>query len=133
MKNTLIDLHTRNMRRLNVVVVFAFCLFIGGLAFSISKLAAATDTEQLVAEKTVKGLIVSPDKKPIPGAVIIVQETKTGTVTDTEGNFTLDLQYFEEASLNLQVAMIGYESQDIDVKTAELPIDLGKITLEKEE
>lgn len=132
MKNTLIDSHKRNLRRLNIGILSAFCLFIGGLAFSISKLTAAPDIEQLIAEKTVKGLILSPDKKPIPGAVIIVKDKTTGTVTDINGVFSLDLRKFDEASITLVIAMIGYESKEVEVKTNKLPTDLGKITLKKE-
>ncbi len=132
MKNTLINSHKRNLRRLNIGILSAFCLFIGGLVFSITKLTAAPDTEQLIAEKTVKGLILSPDKKPIPGAVIIIKDTTTGTVTDVNGVFSLNLKYFEEASVTLKIAMIGYESKEIEVKTNKLPIDLGKMTLKKE-
>ncbi|PZX53302.1 carboxypeptidase-like regulatory domain-containing protein [Algoriphagus chordae] len=132
MKNTLIDSHKRNLRRINIGVVFAFCLFLGGLAFSITKLTAAPETVQLVGEKTVKGLILSPDKKPIPGAVILVKETTTGTVTDIEGNFWLDLENFNQETITLKISMIDYESKEIMVNTKKLPKDLGKITLKKE-
>ncbi|WPR74348.1 carboxypeptidase-like regulatory domain-containing protein [Algoriphagus sp. NG3] len=133
MKNTLIDSHKRNLRRINIGIVFVFCLFLGGLVFSISKLTAAPDTEQLQPDKTVKGLVLSPNKKPIPGAVIKVKNATTGTVADINGNFMIDLKNFEEASVTLQIAMVGYESKDVVVNTSKLPRDLGKITLEEEE
>lgn len=131
MKNTSIDPHKRKLRRLNIGIASAFCLFLGGLAFSISTLTAAPDTEQL-PDKTVKGLILSPEKKPIPGAIISIKETTTGTVTDTKGNFVLDLEEFEEATVVVQIAMAGFESKDVVVKTNKLPNNLGKITLQKE-
>ena len=45
----------------------------------------------------------------------------------------LNLKYFEEASVTLQIAMVGYESKDVMINTNKLPHDLGKITLKKEE
>ncbi|MEB2776695.1 carboxypeptidase-like regulatory domain-containing protein [Algoriphagus sp. D3-2-R+10] len=132
MKNTLDDSHKRYLRKLRVGFLTILCLFIGGLAFSISKLTAAPDTGKHISEKTVKGLILSPEKKPIPGAVINVKDTTTGTVTDVDGVFSMDLQYFEEETVILKISMIDYESTEVVVKTNKLPKDLGKITLQKE-
>ncbi|RAI87069.1 carboxypeptidase-like regulatory domain-containing protein [Algoriphagus yeomjeoni] len=132
MKNTSIDSHKRKLRRINIGVIVSFCLFLGGLAFSISKLTAAPDTEQVEYEKTVKGLIVSSENKPIPGAVIKVKDATTGTVANIEGNFWLDLEKFNEETVTLKISMIDYESTEMLVNTKKLPKDLGKITLKKE-
>ncbi|MBN3580886.1 carboxypeptidase-like regulatory domain-containing protein [Algoriphagus aestuarii] len=77
-------------------------------------------------------MVLSQDKKPIPGAIIIVKETTTGTVTDIKGNFSLDLKSFEEENLTLKISMIDYESTEVIVKKSELPLNVGKITLNKE-
>ncbi|SFU04700.1 CarboxypepD_reg-like domain-containing protein [Algoriphagus locisalis] len=132
MKNTLKDPHKRKLRRLNIGIFTAFCLFLGGLAFSISHLTAAPDTEQLRPDKKVKGLILSPDKKPIPGTVIKVKDATTGTVADINGNFYLDLEYFDQEEVTLIISMIDYQSKEVVVNTKKLPKDLGKITLPKE-
>lgn len=132
MKNTLKKSHKRYLRKLNISITAALCLFIGGLAFSFSQLTAAPDSERLISDKTVKGLIHSPDKKPIPGAVIIVKDTDNGTVTDINGRFMMDLEKFKDETVTLEISMIDYESTEIVVKTSKLPKDLGKITLKKE-
>lgn len=132
MKNTLNISHKHYLRKLRVGFLTVLCLFIGGLAFSISKLTAAPDIGKHISEKTVKGLILSPEKKPIPGAVIIVKDTTTGTVTDTNGVFTMNLQDFEVENVTLKISMPDYESTEVVVKTNKLPKDLGKITLQKE-
>lgn len=132
MKNTLINSHKRYQRKLKISFLTALFLFIGGFAFSISKLASATDSEEISAKKTVKGLILSSDKKPIPGTIILVKETTTGTVTDIEGNFMLHLKKFNEETITLKISMIDYESIEVTVKTNKLPLDLGTITLKKE-
>ncbi|WP_192348109.1 carboxypeptidase-like regulatory domain-containing protein [Algoriphagus sp. Y33] len=132
MKNTLDNSHKRYQRKLRVGFLTAICLFIGGIAFSISKLTAAPDAGQLIADKTVKGLILTPERKPIPGAVILVKDTTTGTVTDINGVFTMDLQYFKEENVTLKISMVDYESIEMVVNTNKLPKELGKITLQKE-
>lgn len=132
MKDTLEQSHKRYRIKLNLGIIAAFFLFLGGLAFSISKLTAAPENEELIAGKTVKGMVLSQDKKPIPGAIIIVKETTTGTVTDIKGNFSLDLKSFEEENLTIKISMIDYESTEVIVKKSELPLNVGKITLNKE-
>lgn len=132
MENTLVDSHKRYQRKVKIGFLTALLIFIGGFAFSISKLTSTADTEELIDKKTVKGLILSPDKKPIPGAVILVKETTTGTVTDIEGNFWLDLEKFAQETITLKISMIDYQSTEIWVNTKKLPKDLGKITLKKE-
>lgn len=132
MKNTLTRSHKRYLRRLNIGIACAFCLFLGGLAFSVTNLSATPENEQLKPDKTVKGIILSADKKPMPGVVIKVKNSTTGTVTDINGVFSLDLKKFEEASLTLEISMVNYESKEVVIKTDKLPEDLGKITLKKE-
>lgn len=131
MKKTLIESQKIKLRRLTMGILSIFILFLGGVIFSATQLTAATEKE-LKSDKTVKGLILSPDKKPIPGAVIIVKDTDTGTVADVNGVFSMDLQYFEEESVTLTISMTDYESTEVVVKTNKLPKDLGKITLQKE-
>ncbi|WP_057939648.1 carboxypeptidase-like regulatory domain-containing protein [Algoriphagus resistens] len=131
MKKTLIESQKIKLRRLTMGILSIFILFLGGVIFSATQLTAATEKE-LKSDKTVKGLILSPDKKPIPGAVIIVKDTDTGTVADIDGVFSMDLQYFEEESVTLTISMTEYESTEVVVKTNKLPKDLGKITLQKE-
>lgn len=132
MKNTSNDPPKLKLRKMKIGILSVLILFLGGIAFSISKLTAATENEQLIAEKTVKGIVLTQDKKPIPGAIILVKESTTGTATDIEGNFSLDLKYFEEETLILKISMIDYESKEVVVNTKKLPKDLGKITLTKE-
>lgn len=71
---------------------------------------------------TVKGKIVDEKGQPIPGATIAVKGTTKGTVTDTDGNFSLPVP----SDATLQISFIGYKSMDVAVggKT-----ELGNITL----
>lgn len=67
-----------------------------------------------VAEtKVIKGNIVDNNGDPIIGANIRVKGTSTGTISDIDGNFTLEID--ENAQL-LEVSYIGYETRDIPLK-----------------
>ncbi len=60
---------------------------------------------------TVSGKILSEESEPLPGANVIIKGTTRGTVTDTEGNYTLNAP--EDAILVF--SYVGYETQEIAV------------------
>ena len=67
------------------------------------------------AQHTVSGTIVdgSDNEEPLIGATVQVPGTSTGTVADLDGNFTITLP---EGKHILQVSMIGYKTQVLNVK-----------------
>ena len=63
-------------------------------------------------EKTITGNITSQeDGTPLPGVNILVKGTTTGTVTDTDGNYVLNVP--ENASI--AYSMIGFVPQEVAV------------------
>ncbi|MBB6327154.1 hypothetical protein FHS59_002782 [Algoriphagus iocasae] len=131
MKNTLENSRKIYLRNLQIGVVTAVCLILGVLIFSASSLNAAPEKEVAMEGKIATGLILSADKKPIPGAIILVKDTTTGTVTDIGGKFYIDLKNFDQEEVTLKISMIDYETQEIVVNTKKLPKNLGKIILTK--
>ncbi|WP_035916704.1 SusC/RagA family TonB-linked outer membrane protein [Flavimarina sp. Hel_I_48] len=70
-------------------------------------------------DKTITGIVVSAsDKTPIPGVNVLIKGTTEGTVTDFDGNFTI------EAGDN-DILILSY----IGFKTKEFPVD-GKSNLD---
>lgn len=130
MKETLITSKLSSFGNSKTGILVLLFVLLGMATTSCSKSTAGRD--ELKVDKIVSGIILSPDKKPIPGAVIIIKDTTTGTVTDIKGNFSMDLKEFEEATVTLKISMIDYESKEVEVKTNKLPTDLGKIILQKE-
>ena len=61
-------------------------------------------------DKTITGKVVDDNGEPIIGANIIVENTSHGTVTDVNGNFTLNVA----KDANIQITFIGYLSQTIN-------------------
>lgn len=60
---------------------------------------------------TLKGTIVDENDLPIIGANVLVKGTTNGTITDVDGNFSLDV---ENGNI-LHISYIGYADQEIKV------------------
>ncbi|MGL4806984.1 MAG: carboxypeptidase-like regulatory domain-containing protein, partial [Bacteroidales bacterium] len=61
---------------------------------------------------SVSGVVTDEKGEPIIGATIVVKGQATGTVTDFDGNFTLEVP----KNATLTISYMGYTPQDISVK-----------------
>ena len=61
------------------------------------------------AQSTVKGTVKDASGEPIIGASVLVNGTTEGTVTDLDGNFTLDVK----PGATLTISYIGYKKQEV--------------------
>jgi len=59
-------------------------------------------------------VIASSDETPLPGVNILVKGTSTGTVSDIDGNF--QLQVPADDSSVLQFAYVGYTTEELEVR-----------------
>lgn len=74
--------------------------------------AAMLVSASLAAQNlTVKGVVKDSDGAPLPGATVYVPGTTIGTVTDAQGNFSLQVN----ANTDVEVSFLGYGSQIIKV------------------
>lgn len=85
--------------------------FFHGKKFLLTTLLLAVIfTMPLFAQnKRINGTIVDSNKEPIIGANVQVKGTTVGTITDLDGNFTLDAPQ----SGTLVISFIGYKTQEI--------------------
>lgn len=60
----------------------------------------------------VKGIVIDSNKEPIPGASVIVKGTRTGSSTNIEGEFNLEV---EGDKVDLEVSFIGMKKQIVHV------------------
>lgn len=58
------------------------------------------------------GKIVDENKDPIAGATVVVKGTKTGTIADLNGEFSL---HVDAPEVSLLFSFIGYETKEIEV------------------
>lgn len=64
------------------------------------------------AQKTVTGNITGEDGEPMPGVTVIVKGTTNGTVSNTDGNYSIQVP---DNSSVLVFSFIGMKSQEIEV------------------
>ncbi len=65
------------------------------------------------AQTTVTGTVVDQNNEPVPGTNLVIVGKAVGTVTDFDGNFTLQTE--EEPPFKLHVTSIGYSDATVDV------------------
>ncbi len=65
-------------------------------------------------EQVVQGTITSADEGPLAGVNVVVKGTTTGTITDINGLYRLDLPADVENPV-LVVSYIGFETQEIEI------------------
>ena len=89
------------------------------LAFSNPFSGGSIFEDQIVLTENnpVKGKVTAEDTgKPLPGVNIIIKGTSAGTITDINGEFSLDI---EEENITLFVAFMGYETLVAEAKKGE--------------
>ena len=72
---------------------------------------STTSTVPIGQKKTVKGQVVDAAGIPVIGANIVAKGTTNGTITDIDGNFSLEVT---EGTI-LTVSYIGFANQEIKV------------------
>ena len=76
------------------------------IAFQISALF-------IYAQENINGKINDQNGLPLIGANIVVENTTTGTNTDVNGKFTLEV---DKLPVNIMVTYIGFQPKTIEVK-----------------
>ncbi len=71
-----------------------------------------TGTSGIFAQITVTGTVTDTDRQAVAGANVVVKGTTTGTMTDINGKFSLNVP---SSSSVITISFIGYVAQDIVV------------------
>ena len=69
------------------------------------------ETSIVQQTSTVNGKITDSNGEPIIGASVVVKGTTNGTITDFDGNFTLEIP----AKATLVISYVGYKTQEVAV------------------
>ena len=85
-----------------------------GAANAVTPLNHSEIVSSILQEKVLTGQVLDVNGEPVIGANVIVKGTTNGTITDLDGNFTLNVP----ETCTIQVSFIGYVSQDIKVAAA---------------
>lgn len=92
-----------------------------GVAMTSQTLMAASTAQIVQQAGVVKGQVLDANGEPIIGATVKVQGQKGGTVTDLDGNFSIDAA----KGATLEVSYIGYKTQV--VKAGSGPVNVTMV------
>ena len=82
---------------------------------------AKTDGSQVVNQtRPVKGVVLDEFGEPMVGVSVVIKGTTTGTITNLDGEFTLDAP----AGATLHISYIGYLAQDVKTTGQALKVSL---------
>lgn len=76
-----------------------------------SVFADVNEVQSVMQTGTVKGQVVDANGEPIIGASVLVKGTTNGTITDFDGNFSLN----DASKGTLVISYIGYQTQEVPV------------------
>ncbi len=96
------------MKMTKLFAAFAAAALLMG---STSVYAAASSSEVVADQQQVQvsGVVVDAQGQPIPGASVIVKGTATGTMTGTDGKFTISVR----PGTTLEISCIGYATVEV--------------------
>ncbi|HEY8920301.1 MAG TPA: SusC/RagA family TonB-linked outer membrane protein [Chitinophaga sp.] len=77
-----------------------------------TNVSTAQSIAPVAVQGPVKGVVISSDGGPVPGTVIQIKGKSSGTVTDGEGRFELNVP----VGTTLVIRSVGYEPQEIKVE-----------------
>jgi TonB-linked SusC/RagA family outer membrane protein len=86
------------------------------------------------AQLAVKGKVTDTNQEPLPGVTVINKVTKTGVITDIDGNYSIELA---DPNATLIFSFIGFETQEvkvgnrstIDVQLFDMVTQLGDVVV----
>src|SRR5690606_30464126 len=77
------------------------------------------------SQTTVKGKVTDNTGQPLPGANVIVVGTTTGTITDFDGAYTLNVN--QNPPFSIQVSSVGFETITKEVTSSSQTIDFTMV------
>lgn len=96
------------------------CLAFPTNSFAAQSNVQATQTVQQ-QQRIVKGSVIDEKGEPLIGVSVLIKGTTTGTITDFDGKFSLDVPAGHNT---LEVSYIGYRTQDVTIGNAPLVIKM---------
>ena len=91
-----------------------------GVALPPQSIMAASTAQVVQQSGVVKGQVLDPSGEPVIGATVKVKGSKTGTVTDLDGNFSLSAA----PGAMVEVSYIGYKTMTVKAGNGPLNVTL---------
>lgn len=74
-------------------------------------------------QRTITGKVVDENNEPLPGATIRIKGTSRGTITATDGSFSIKVPL--DKKVKLEILFIGFETKEVKIKRHEAPDKLN--------
>ena len=105
MKNGVLKIKQRRILYSSVVMASLI------VSSPFSVFADTEEVQTVFQSSTIRGTVVDANGIPVIGASVLVKGTSNGTITDIDGNFTL-----QNTSGTLVVSYIGYKTQEVSIQ-----------------
>ncbi|MDN5202130.1 TonB-dependent receptor [Fulvivirgaceae bacterium BMA10] len=69
-------------------------------------------TEEIVIDRTITGKVTDENGDGLPGVNVLVKATDIGTITDTNGNYTLNIP---DDAVTMIFSYVGYLSEEVEI------------------
>mgnify|MGYP005722813593 CR=1 FL=1 len=76
-------------------------------------------------QKTVSGTVSDENNMPLPGATVLIAGTSSGTTTDFDGKFQLNVNTGDV----LEISYVGYATQSVTIGIANSSVSYTHLTL----
>lgn len=79
-------------------------------------------SKEVWSQNSIKGIILDEIEVPVMGADIYIEQLHIGTISDENGSF--ELKNIPQGNHKLSISFVGFNTQNIEVNTTTLTIDL---------
>ncbi|MEK6478981.1 TonB-dependent receptor [Catalinimonas sp. 4WD22] len=83
-----------------------------GVISPVFSLGMQSVSQKMILAKTITGKVTDENNDPLPGVSILVKNTTTGTVTDIEGNYRLNVS---DDATTLVFSSVGYTTEEVAI------------------
>lgn len=103
------------MKRVLIMLLIAF----SPLFYGESNLLSASNPDTMLQDtkKFVRGIVKDNKGLPIPGASVIIPNSNIGTITGSDGSYSLNIP---DGTQVLEISCLGYEAARIQIGTSEV-------------
>lgn len=100
------------------------------IALLVVMLVLQLQQKVFAQERTITGIVLSPDHTPIEGASVIIKGKATGTQTGADGKFSISTTKGQV----LEISYVGYESRQVKVgESNDIQVELSSLNKSMED
>ena len=102
--------------RLSMIFLLLSTIQVCAASYSSDNITVSEQKEDALTsqQNRVSGIVTGKDRAPLPGVNVVVTGTTQGTITDSEGKYSIDLP---QGARSLTFSFIGMEPQEISIGT----------------